>query len=400
MRNLWVRSLLCLSLSCVTLLGVTSGSAAPSQKTDDDSTVAMARERFKEGVAFFDKKEFDKARGAFLQAYALKKHPAVLLNLAQSELRSNHEAEAAKHFAAYLRESKDSSDAERPTAEAGLAAAKAVVAELDVDVDEVGAEVYLDNTLEGLSPLLGALYVNPGAHSIEARKAGKTSALQISASAGRHVHADVRFSATQAPPAKPVEPGAEREAEPQPDSEPAPPGAGRKPFFKWLVSSPVGMVGLGLTGVGVVGGAGAALAANRTYKNADSIAAQIKLNAAIDAAPNPYDTSSLCTDPTRWLQGVHYDTSNKTPAIAQRASEYQTACAKYPDTIQRGDTLKTLATVGLVVGGVAAVGTVIYYFVDPNAEEAHDQNRIERRRFAIVPVFGPAQGGLSAMGTF
>ncbi len=67
----------------------------------------MARERFKEGVAFFDKKEYDKARVAFLQAYALKKHPAVLLNLAQSELRSSHEAEAAKHFVAYLRESKD-----------------------------------------------------------------------------------------------------------------------------------------------------------------------------------------------------------------------------------------------------------------------------------------------------
>ena len=47
----------------------------------DDVTLSMARERFKEGVGYFDKKDFAKARVAFLQAYALKKHPAVLLNL-------------------------------------------------------------------------------------------------------------------------------------------------------------------------------------------------------------------------------------------------------------------------------------------------------------------------------
>ena len=225
MRKLWVRSLLCFSLSCVTLLGAKPGSAAPPHQNDDDTTVAMARERFKEGVAFFDKREFDKARVAFLQAYALKKHPAVLLNLAQSELRCSHEAEAAKHFSAYLRESKDSSEAERPTAEAGLSAAKAAVIEVDVDVDEVGAEVYLDSTLEGLSPLPSALYANPGAHSVEARKGGKTSALQISASAGRHVHAEVRLGATPAAPVKPGEPGAEPEAQPQLESQPAASGA-------------------------------------------------------------------------------------------------------------------------------------------------------------------------------
>ncbi len=90
----------------------------------DDVTLTMARERFKEGVGYFDKKDFAKARVAFLQAYALKKHPAVLLNLAQSELRSGHEADAAKHFAQYLREHKEASEAERQGAETGLTAAK------------------------------------------------------------------------------------------------------------------------------------------------------------------------------------------------------------------------------------------------------------------------------------
>ncbi len=200
MRNFRARALLCCSLSCTTLLGATSSFAAPpTRSSDDDATVAIARERFKEGVAFFDQKQYDKARLAFLQAYALKKHPAVLLNLAQSELRSNHEVDAAKHFAAYLRESTSASEAERQAAEAGLSNTKSVVALLDVNVDEGGAEIYVDGSLEGVSPLPGALYVSPGPHSIEARKGGKTRIQQVNTSAGRQYMAELSFAPKTVP---------------------------------------------------------------------------------------------------------------------------------------------------------------------------------------------------------
>ena len=141
MRKISVRALLCCSLSCTVLLTAASSLAAPPPRAaDEDATVAIARERFKEGVAFFDQKQYDKARVAFLQAYALKKHPAVLLNLAQSELRCGREVDAAKHFSTYLRESTTASDAERQSAEAGLNATKSTVALLDVNVDESGTE--------------------------------------------------------------------------------------------------------------------------------------------------------------------------------------------------------------------------------------------------------------------
>jgi len=183
MRKFCVRALLRGSLSCAVLLGASSSFAAPAARaSDDDTTVAIARERFKEGVAFFDQKQYDKARVAFLQAYALKKHPAVLLNLAQSELRCGREVDAAKHFSAYLRESTTVSEAERQAAEAGLSATKSAVALLDVNVDESGAEIYVDGALEGISPLPGALYVAPGAHNVEARKGGKSKAQQINTS--------------------------------------------------------------------------------------------------------------------------------------------------------------------------------------------------------------------------
>jgi tetratricopeptide (TPR) repeat protein len=229
MRKLRVRSLLCLSLSCAVVLSSSLGFAAPPAhaSTDDDATVAMARERFKEGVSYFDQKQYDKARAAFLQAYALKKHPAVLLNLAQSELRSGHEADAAKHFAGYLRESKDASDAEKQAAEAGLAAAKVAVAEVEVSVDQGGAEIYVDGVLEGTSPLPGPTYVSAGSHAIEARKDGRTAATQVNAIAGKHLDAELEFAPKPVAKPEPAE-GPTEEAPP----EVATPSEGRKPFFK------------------------------------------------------------------------------------------------------------------------------------------------------------------------
>jgi len=400
MRKLRVRSLLCFSLSCTTLLGATLAFAAPPRASDDDGTVAIARERFKEGVAFFDKKEFDKARVAFLQAYALKKHPAVLLNLAQSELRSSHEADAAKHFSAYLREAKDATDAERQAAEGGLNAAKGAVSEVTVEVDEPAAEVYLDSSLEGLSPLPGPVYLLPGSHTVEARKGGKSAATQVNATAGRQLSANLTFAVQAAP--VPVNPAAQA---PEPAPEPAAPepSGGRKPFFSWLTSSPVGLVGLGLTGVGLGVGVGTALAANHEYKNADSIANQIKGNAAQDAKAGMVatpSTANLCTNPGQWLMGVNYPMSGWTPDFATRANEYKNACAKYPETTKKGDNLKTVATVGFVVGGVAAVGTIVYYFLDPNAREGQSAARTPQRRIAIVPTLSPAQSGLTVTGSF
>ncbi|HWZ92568.1 MAG TPA: tetratricopeptide repeat protein, partial [Polyangiaceae bacterium] len=363
MRKLRARSLLCLSISCLCVLSSSLVSAAPPAahaSSDDDATVAMARDRFKEGVSYFDQKQYDKARAAFLQAYALKKHPAVLLNLAQSELRSGHEADAANHFAAYLREAKDASEAEKQAADAGLTAAKVVVAEIDVSVDERAAEIYLDGTLQGNSPLPGAIYVAPGSHTVEARKDGKTASSQLNAIAGKHMEAELEFAPKPAPKAAPApaEENANADIAPEPVVSS---GGGRKPFFKWLVTSPVGLVGLGLTVVGSGGGIGFALAAKKSYKNADSVASEIMQNAALDTSPNP-NTSSLCLGPSAWLEGHGY---HGTLPIQQRAPQYSDACNTYQNDVHNGDTMKTVATVGFVVAGVAAVGTVVYYFVDP-----------------------------------
>ncbi|HEY4103881.1 MAG TPA: tetratricopeptide repeat protein [Polyangiaceae bacterium] len=405
MRNLRARTLLCLSLACTSALIPTLAAAAPpAHGSDDDATVAMARERFKEGVAYFDQKQYDKARAAFVQAYALKKHPAVLLNLAQSELRSSHEADAAKHFAAYLREAKDATDAEKQAAEAGLTAAKVAVAEVDVSIDERDAEIYVDGNLEGNAPLSSPLYLAPGSHTIEARKDGKTASQQVNAAVGKHSVVELEFAAKPKPAPKPAAAAVPSDEGTPPPEESAPEMAapssgGRKPFFKWLFTSPVGLVGVGLTGVGLGGGIGFAVASKQSYNNADSVASQITQTAAQDSGQANPNTGSLCLNPTSWLQGVNY--MNRTTPLAERASQYSNACSKYQNDVHNGDTMKTVATVGFVVAGVAAVGTVVYYFVDPNAKKSDSQAaRRSRPSVALVPSFGFGERGLSLVGSF
>src|SRR5689334_25435561 len=77
--------------------------SGPRHARADDDVTEMARQRFREGVQFYDQRQYEKARLAFLQSYAIKPHPATLLNLAQSELRANRPDDAANHFSEYLR---------------------------------------------------------------------------------------------------------------------------------------------------------------------------------------------------------------------------------------------------------------------------------------------------------
>ncbi|HYP89046.1 MAG TPA: PEGA domain-containing protein, partial [Polyangiaceae bacterium] len=301
--------------------------AAPPAAAQDEATLTMARERFKEGVTYFDKKDFAKARVAFLQAYALKKHPAVLLNLAQSELRSGHEADAAGHFAQYLREHKDASDSERQGAETGLAAAKAQVGELTLEVEPSGAEVLVDGELAGAAPLPGAVFLMPGSHHVQARKDGKTANNDVALSAGQSTKLTLKITSS-APPAATTEvatsplPPTEREAEPGPVVEAEP--QSRKSFPRWLASTPGAIVGVGLTGVGLVGGGAFAIGSKAAYDAADSVGRQIGDQALRDGKAV---RSGACYEPNTWLGNIDRWSGDGNAEIrADRAGQYKRNC--------------------------------------------------------------------------
>src|SRR5438034_2991763 len=133
-------------------------------QADDTAT---ARLRFQEGVELYDKGQFDKARAAFLQAWALKKHPAILLNLAQSCLKSGRPGEAARDFAQLVKDPSGLTPAQKVEAEKGLAEARTRSGRIDVQTAS-GAEILIDGERIGISPL-DPIDVEPGAHVVRVK---------------------------------------------------------------------------------------------------------------------------------------------------------------------------------------------------------------------------------------
>jgi len=386
--------------TAVALLGALIFAPGPAH-AEDDVTLSMARERFKEGVAYFDKKDFAKARVAFLQAYALKKHPAVLLNLAQSELRSSHEADAAKHFSQYLREHKEATDAERQSAETGLSAAKALVGEADLDVDTIGAEIYVDGDLEGSTPLAGPIFLMPGTHEIQARKNGESTSGSVTAVAGQATSLSLKLSgrpsARSSSAAQPATSEIETSTE-EPTSDST--STKRQAFGSWLVSKPGAIVGASIAGAGLIGAGAFAIASKVSYDAADSIAEGISSH-AVDVDMKTTGSSGACVNPANWLANQTAPLPDGSPrfadqaAVQARAQEYKDNCNKYSHDLKLGDRYKKVAFVSLAVGGAAAVGTLIYYFVDTAGSKR--ASRDSDRRIVLLPIVqGGFAGGLVA----
>jgi len=405
-------------------LAVTAASPRAA-RADDDATTEMARQRFREGVGYYDKLDYEKARLAFLQAYALKPHPSILLNLAQSELRGGRSAEAANHFTEYLKTNTEASKAERQEAELGLAAAKSKVGEVNVNVDANGAQVTVDGEDKGTSPLAGPLFLLPGAHTIDAKMEDKHASKSVTAAAGQtaNVNLSLKAGAAAAAPPPPAAAGASEEAEPaekEPaeEAEPAEPAAGteanasaeastggRKNFFNWWVHSPVAIAGTVVGGVGVALGVTFAALAHKDYANADSYKSDIltQWNALfVDPGPPSHPNQDSNLFPSGTLPCALPDNAAQVfMAHGQGqalASDYANACKKFSDAKNAGDTKKTIAIVSGVVGGVALVGTVVYYFIDPNAKDSAAAQRGFQAR--IVPMTSTGHTGLSVVGAF
>ncbi|MFO0570212.1 MAG: PEGA domain-containing protein [Polyangiaceae bacterium] len=398
------------AIALATLLSFAGPLVPAIASAQDDAAIQMARERFQEGVKFYDAKQYDKARAAFLQAYALKRHPAVLLNLAQSELRSSREADAAKHFAQYLRENKEASAMERQEAEKGLSTAKASVGEIAVNVSTEGADVYVDGNLEGRSPLPGPVYLKPGSHNVEARKDGKSAPSAVTAIAGQTGSVELNLGAGSAAGPLPVAPvgggeppggtaapptgegpasGAGSGSGPGPGPGVGPDKGGDKPsFLGWAKDNKVAWIGGGITVLGLAGGVGFALASKQSYDDAESIRQQIIQKG------NQTGVSGPCGPPPKAVPGV---------------VNFADACQRYDSRVSDGDSQKTLATVSFVVAGVAAAGTVIYYFIDTGSNKATIGGKAARSRSAkkdrgirasVVPFVGPSERGLGVIGQF
>jgi hypothetical protein len=112
------------------------------------------------------------------------------------------------------------------------------------------------------------------------------------------------------------------------------------------------------------------------------------------------DSSGACNNPSVWLSKYSTVWSGTSQSgINDRASQYVGNCDKYTKNVHTGDTYKTLAIVGFSVAGAAAVGTVIYYFVDSGKSDESEQTATAHH-VTVTPMYQPGFAGGLVGGTF
>jgi hypothetical protein len=400
----WITSLLFAGLFA---LLTESRAFAQQPSTAPDPVTEVARQRYEEGVKAFDAGRYEEARSAFLQAYALKRHPAVLLNLGLSELRSGKYVEdGGNHLQQFVREHTAATPEQKASAEKAIADAKKRTAWVVVSVDAAGADVSIDGTALGKSPLLDPHFVKPGKHTLLASLQGKSATTQVDAKAGAATPANLNLGVGSAPPVAGVVPPGGAAAAP-PSTAPAPPPSGppgggyqptpsggqmsfgastngpdtgggeREPFFSWYGRKPLAWVGTGVAGVGLILGLTGSIIALDASSSADNNAGQIQDEAdrrGIEEPCGPVDSGG-----ERDVEG------------------FRDACNILRDDFSKYDTGVAVAVTGWVLLGVGVVGTVTYAMVDwyPKKKPASTTGTLE-----IAPIVSPSYRGIGAVGTF
>ena len=351
----------------------------------DDTTTKMARARFQEGVAFFDKHEYEQARAAFLQAYALRKHPVVLLNLAQSSLKSGHTLEAARYFQQFLHDYSSATQAQRSDAETGLADANTKLGRIDVTSAPSGAEIWVDDQREGIAPFDHPIEVEPGAHAVGARGRGGDESVQVTATAGQIVTARFGAPAAVAPvapvPVAAPPPAAEPTPAPTPpaaEPPPAPPAEATSPASAPAESHagggffPSNMTPVIIGGVFALAGFGTAIVMavqkSSAQSSANSVASQIVQKGGV---------AGTCVNP---LPG----------------SYFSNPCSVLSSDDNNVNTDATIASIGLGVGIAASVITLGYF-----AFASRDSSSAAASTHPVVtPLIGKGLGGVALGASF
>ncbi len=367
-------------LASLLLFTVCAQTVALPALGQDDPITKQARARFQEGIAFYDKGQYENARASFLQAYALKKHPAVLLNLAQSSLKGGHPLEAAKYFQQYMAESTTATPDQRKDAERGLAEARQKLGRIEI-VAPSGTEVTLDEgTRLGTAPFSDPVDVEPGSHTLKSPK----ETVNVHAPAGQVTQA--KFAATSQAPAvvpAPVEtPASEPSAANNGGnggsaSEGTPADTRSTVKHTNLLSPPANMtpvyIGLVAAGVGLVGTIVFAVFKAQAQEKADEVANSIRV------AARPQDPTGIC--------------NSTDSATTQRFGRACTTLRENNDTVDTNAAIANISAAVMIVGAATAAG---WYLFAPKREDSGPSSG----KMTVTPYAGYRTGGLTLSASF
>jgi hypothetical protein len=168
-------------LFAASCLGVCLAADAGAQEdAAEEALPGVAHEKavqtFKEGIEAFDRRDFEAARVAFLQTFALKPSaPVVRRNLGLAEIYSGHYLEGARRLARVIHTTDEGTSQDRARMLESLKKAEAHLERLTVEVNVEGAEIVVGDVALGPSPLPFVWYVAPGSYDVRIAKPGFTT---------------------------------------------------------------------------------------------------------------------------------------------------------------------------------------------------------------------------------
>lgn len=141
--------------------------------TEGTSATDRARTHFRNGVEFYHEGNFRAALIEFKRAYKASPHYKLLYNLGQVSLELQEDGAAIDYFSRYLRQGSDELSAERKLeVQNDLLKLHARIAHATITTDEDGAEIYVDDSLVGTTPLPSPVRLSSGRRHITAKQHG------------------------------------------------------------------------------------------------------------------------------------------------------------------------------------------------------------------------------------
>ena len=187
---------------CVLLLVGLLGSSVRSLQAQDQTAAdepedptERARLHFKLGVDFYREQNYRAALIEFERAYRASPHYKLLYNLGQVSIDLQEDWKAIDYFTRYLREGGDElPEARRTEVEASLERLQRRLARVTVNVNLPGAEIYIDDSRVGLSPLKEPVKISVGRRRFVAVKQGYPDAERVvDVASGDELEVDLEF---------------------------------------------------------------------------------------------------------------------------------------------------------------------------------------------------------------
>src|SRR6185295_4101772 len=165
MRARWV-GLSLLALASLVTPAVSSTAHAQSA----EETKARAKALFEQGVADYDAGRYEQALASFQEAYRIRPHPLVNVNIANCYDKLGKALQAVFHFQRFL-ESDAGSPAQRDEVNKALERLTQQVGKVLLRITPDGALAIIDQGEQRKSPILEAIQLESGKHDLEVKLA-------------------------------------------------------------------------------------------------------------------------------------------------------------------------------------------------------------------------------------